>query len=445
MAGILLVDFGTSRVKCVLWSKESHGVVDEAQVASPAPWFGPAGEVEISPDAYWSAFEATVGKLSGRHPSVDELWLCSDLHGFIAATLAGEPITPYIGWRDGRASAKNAPGLSTFDRLNQRQEMFFALSGMKLGPGLPILSLAFLSAHNRLPQEFRLFTLPDWLLWRGGERDPAVHASLAAGTGLYDINRHEWSQQLYELADLADRSIVTPRVVAAGELAGRVSLGGRELRVFGCFGDLQSAVAGAGFPEQAKLVVNLGTGSQVLRSADKVPSGIERRPSAGGGEMAAITHIPSGRAISGFAELLDGSARLGGGAPFFWEKFAELTTEDVLGASLDIDLNIFDAAWRYEHGGSITGIREGKLSPAELIAGIAKSWLAQYAEAMDQLDPAHVDDRVLVSGGLSRRAAFVAPVIAALSGRQAQPARIVTGEETLDGLLSMSRIHSRGN
>jgi hypothetical protein len=46
---------------------------------------------------------------------------------------------------------------------------------------------------------------------------------------------------------------------------------------------------------------------------------------------------------------------------------------------------------------------------------------------------------------LSRRAAFVAPVIAALSGRQAQLARIVTGEETLDGLLSMSRIHARGN
>jgi hypothetical protein len=161
--------------------------------------------------------------------------------------------------------------------------------------------------------------------------------------------------------------------------------------------------------------------------------------------MAAITHIPSGRAISGFAELLDGSARLGGGAPFFWEKFADLTTEEVLGASLDIDLNIFDAAWRYEHGGSITGIREGKFSPAELLAGIARSWLAQYAMAMDQLDPAHEDDRVLVSGGLSRRAAFVAPVIAALSGRQAQLARIVTGEETLDGLLSMSRIHAWGN
>jgi sugar (pentulose or hexulose) kinase len=423
---------------------ESQTVIDEAQVAAPSPRFGPAGEVEISPDAYWRAFEATAGKLAGKHPSVNKVWLCSDLHGIIVATPTGEPITPYIGWRDARASAKNASGVSTFDQLNERQEIFLALSGMKLRPGLPILSLAFLSARHELPQEFRLFTLPDWLLWRGGEREPAVHPSLAAGTGLYDINRHQWSQQLYELAGLGNRRIVTPRVVAAGELAGRVVLGGRALEVFGCFGDLQSAVAGAGFPERARLVVNLGTGSQVLRRVDNVPSGIERRPAAGGGDIAAITHIPSGRAISGFAELLDGSARLGGGAPFFWDKFAALVTEDALGASLDVDLNIFDAAWRYQGGGSITGINEGKFSPAELIAGIAKSWLAQYALAMDQLDPAHEDDRFLVSGGLSRRAAFIAPVIAALSNRQALLAQTVTGEETLDGLLSMACIHDQG-
>ena len=443
MADILLVDFGTSRVKCVLWSPESQAVLDEAQVASPAPRFGPAGEVEISAEAYWSALETTAGKLANRHPLVKALWLCSELHGVIAATPAGEPITPYIGWRDARASAKNALGVSTFDRLNDRNETFFALSGMRLRPGLPILSLAFLSAHNHLPQAFRLFTLPDWLLWRGGERDPAVHASVAAGTGLYDINRRQWSQQLYELAGLADRCIVTSRIVAAGELAGRIHLGERELQVFGCFGDLQSAVAGAGFPERAKLVVNLGTGSQVLRSADNVPSGIERRPAAGGGEIAAITHIPSGRAINGFAQLLDGSARLGGGAAFFWQKFAELSTADVLGARLDVDLNVFDASWQYQHGGSIRGIHEGSFSPMDLMAAIAKSWLAQYALAMDRLDPAREDDVFLVSGGLSRRAAFIAPVIAALSGRQARLARIVTGEETLDGLLSMSRVHAR--
>jgi sugar (pentulose or hexulose) kinase len=439
MADILLVDFGTSRVKSVVASLDSLKVVDEAQVASPAPRFGPAGEVEVSAEAYWSALEATAGELATRHPQVKALWLCSELHGVIVADAAGVPITPYISWRDGRASSLDASNSSAFDRMSDRSEAFFSLTGMKLRPGLPILSLAFLATQNQLPDAFRLFTLPDWLLWRGGERAPGVHVSLAAGTGLYDLNRHEWSRPLCELAGLGGRTIVTPRIVRVGEVAGRIRLGTLDMPVFGCVGDVQSAAAGTGFPVVAKLVVNLGTGSQVLRSTPAIPFGIERRPGADGVDFAAITHIPSGRALNVFAELLDGSARLGGGAPFFWTKFRQLSPVEVLDAKLGVDLNVFEAAWRYRYGGVVSGINEGRFSPADLMAGIARGWLAQYAEAMNRLDPSRQEDKLLVSGGLSRRASFIVPAISALSGRTARLAEVVTGEETLDGLLAMSR------
>jgi hypothetical protein len=445
MTDILLVDFGTSRIKCVLWSPETQAVLDETQVASPEPRFGSSGEVETSPEAYWLALEETAGRLARRHPQVKLLWLCTELHGVIVASPAGDPITPYISWRDARAMVKNASGKSTFDELGDRSEAFFSLSGMKLRPGLPILSLSFLAARNELPCAFRLFTLPDWLLWRGGERDPAVHASIAAGTGLFDINRQEWSGLLQNFAGLADCTISSSRIALAGEQAGSIHLGGRELQVYGCFGDLQSAVAGTGFPVQAKLVVNLGTGSQVVRATADIPPGIERRPGADGREITAITHIPSGRALNVFAELLDGSAKLGGGSAFFWSRFSQLPVAEVLGAKLDINLNVFDAAWQYDFGGSVRGIHEGSFSPMDLMAGIAKSWLAQYATAMDRLDPAREDDTFLLSGGLSRRAGFIAPAIAALSGRKALLAKIITGEETLDGLLAMSRIHTHAD
>jgi hypothetical protein len=121
-------------------------------------------------------------------------------------------------------------------------------------------------------------------------------------------------------------------------------------------------------------------------------------------------------------------------------KFSQLSPAEVLDAKLEVDLNVFAAAWRYRYGGVVGGINEGRFSPAELMAGIARGRLAQYAEAMDRLDPSRQEDIFLVSDGLSRRASFIVPAISALSGRTARLAEVVTGEETLDGLLAMSRM-----
>ncbi len=439
MSDLLLVDFGASRVKCVLWSLQRQCVIDEAEVAAPTPTFGSQGEVEVAPETYWSALETTAGRLVAKYPGVGALWLCTEMHGMIVADREGTPFTPYISWRDGRAIVKDASGISTFDKLLPQGETFFAQSGMKLRAGLPIVSLAHVAAQSVLPGFLRLFTLADWLLWRGGERKPAIHASLAAGTGFYDVHRQIWSSDLFDFAGLAYRETKVAALAPMGTPIGCIELAGRSIRVFGGVGDLQAAVFGAGFPGQASLAVNLGTGSQVLRAWHNIPKGVERRPGADGRDFAAITHIPSGRALNVFAAFLDGCAMLGGGEPFFWRRFDGLSSEQVLNARLEVDMNVFAAAWQYERGGFIRFIHEGNFTPDELLAAIAKGWLGQYVAAMEQLDPGREDMTFLVSGGLSRRAEFVSTVLSTLSGRAALPVETLTGEETLDGLLVLAR------
>jgi sugar (pentulose or hexulose) kinase len=124
MPDLLLVDFGASRVKCALWSEQRQCVVDEAEVAAPVPTYGPQGEVEVAPEAYWSALEATAGRLVAKHPSINALWLSTEMHGVILADREGVPLSPYISWRDGRAIVKDASGTSTFDKLASRGEAF---------------------------------------------------------------------------------------------------------------------------------------------------------------------------------------------------------------------------------------------------------------------------------------------------------------------------------
>jgi hypothetical protein len=118
-----------------------------------------------------------------------------------------------------------------------------------------------------------------------------------------------------------------------------------------------------------------------------------------------------------------------------------LNVAQVLAADNDIniDMGVFAAAWRYQHGGAILNIHEGRFSLDTMLAALAKSWLMQYAAAMTALDPARQQSSFLLGGGLCRRAAFILPVLEALTGRVGQTGESRTGEETLDGLLSLAQ------
>jgi len=440
----LLVDFGASRVKSAVWSPAQQSLLAVRECPAPTPHFGAGGKVEIDPEAYWSALEQTAGQLAEAFPEVEALWICAEMHGIVVADQCGNPLTPYISWRDERSIHPLGTAPSTLDMLLPQQEAFLAATGMRLCPGLPWVSLAHLEREGQLPQAFRCFTLVDWLLWRGGERTPGIHVSLAAGTGMFDIQQGDWSRALAASIGLADRVIHYPRIVPSGESLGAVSLAGRSLNVFGGVGDMQAAVHGAGFPQRAPLIVNLGTGSQVLGLSRVVGGKVGQRLLAGGQCAAAITHIPSGRALNVFAGMMDDWACLSGGQPTFWSAFSALTVDEVLEARLQVDPNVFEAAWQYRSGGAVTGIQEGRFSAKDFLAGLARGWLAQYGQALDMIDPDHEQAHFLLAGGLSRRANFILPVLEKLSGRRGQMAESITGEETLDGLQAMATMARNG-
>lgn len=437
-ASTLLADFGASRIKCALWSHDAQAITAIRECAAPSAQQGAFGEVEVDPEAYWRALVTTAGELLCAAGRVDALWLCTEMHGvLVGSAKGGSPHTPYISWRDERSHRALLGVVPISDRLSSCGDRFLEATGMRLRPGLPLLTLAYFQHAGQLPPEPYLFTLADWLLWRGGESDPAIHASLAAGTGLFDIHTGAWSEQLLELAGLSLHAVRLSKIAPVGTRIGRINLGGHRIDVYGGLGDLQAAACGAGFPAMAPLIINLGTGSQLLVSAEPIPAGIEYRLGVHGDRFGAITHIPSGRALNVFASLCDECAVAGGGRPFFWGRFAEMTVAEVLSARADIDLNVFDAAWRYQQGGAINAIHEGRFTVDNLLATLARSWLEQYVSAMDLVDPSHSQSSFLLSGGLSRRGAFILPVMEQLSGRRGIIATSRTGEETLDGLLAL--------
>jgi hypothetical protein len=125
-----------------------------------------------------------------------------------------------------------------------------------------------------------------------------------------------------------------------------------------------------------------------------------------------------------------------GANTLFWTIAAELTHDEVLGATLDIDLNFFAGAWRYGCGGSIARIHESTFTARELVAGVVKAMAKQYVEAMALVDPARACVEIVLAGGVPRRIPSLNSLLNDLDGRPVVTAS--DGEETLSGLARLA-------
>ena len=158
MNRVLLADFGSTRIKLLLWDR-CTGLVDREERPGAVPIRSDGGRFETSPEFYWRTLESAVGELfrrsaahaSGSEP--DSLWFCTEMHGFLLADRHGSPLSPYIGWQDQRAARTACGGeRSTLDLMRPAEQNFRALTGVRLRPVLPWLNLADIVIRVELPE-----------------------------------------------------------------------------------------------------------------------------------------------------------------------------------------------------------------------------------------------------------------------------------------------------
>lgn len=457
MSKILLVDFGASRIKTLLFDVIESVVIDKEERTSPsADSCSPIeNRFEIPIEAYWEALLETAGKIILRHPeeNIKQMWICSEMHGFVLTYRDGCAITPYISWKDQRANFDGIDGESTFEKLNSELPFFRSMTGMNLKPGLPVLTLASGFRAGSIPElkalskgaDVRILSLVDWLLFRGGESTPKANITLAAGLGVYDINKQALSEEILNSKYLHCLNISNLDIQSdISKPLGSISICGADISVFGGIGDFQAAIMGSGFLDKYDGVLNLGTGSQAAVRAINTSesSDHEIRIMSDGSFLSVITHIPCGRALNVFANFLNAFSAEGGGRHVFWKSWSLLFSENIVKSRLVSNLALFESAWgrfpEAKSNGAI-GLEEGSSSVSDVLAGIAKSWLLQYSIALNQLDPLGRAKKIIVCGGVGQKSKFVIPVLQHLMPqRNFYLASTITGEETLDGLLRLA-------
>ena len=440
MTVAILIDLGASRTKAIVFEKSSDKILDSIEFPSPVVAISTDGKAEVDGEQYWLVFERTITHLLGRNKryAINKIYICSEMHGFLLTTEDGFPRTGYISWRDQRASRDSSTASkTTLARLREvADNEFRQTTGMRLKAGLPLANLASIFRQTHATQErLRFLSLPEWLLVRGGCVHPNVHATLAAASGLFDINANRWSNDLLAYANVREGALLFSTISDPSHFLGDIKLHNSVLSVYGGFGDLQTALHGAGIDVMNTAVVNLGTGSQVaVMGSDTSNSSYEIRLSLHNQTIRTVSHIPAGRALNAFAKIFNDISIMGKGVPMFWDIWATLTPTEILDSTLNCDLNVFDAAWKSDTNSGWIQIKEEYAEARCVFASLARSWLIQYKQALELILEGDQFYTVKVTGGLARRGEFVLPVLQQLYGDRALFTSGDGVDETLEGL-----------
>lgn len=435
MTPYLLIDFGTTSTKSVLADLDS-GAFSHLQRHAALPRLdGPPGHYAVSLEAIAQRF----GRICTDYADIAPyrgIVLCSEMHGFALLDNSGRPLTPYIGWLDGR-SLEEVDGQSSFDLLTSALgERFKALTGMRPRPGFPLLNLVHLARTSELPTQVRVLSLPDWLAFSAGDDQTKAHPTMLAGMAFYDVHDRCPAAELIDLVqDLGGPRCSLNDPAPEDCPAGYWTHDGRRVPIYVGVGDHQCSVLGAGNAPRASLSINLGTGSQVALIDQRVDHPqIETRPFFGDSFLQAISHIPAGRVLNEFIGFLHEVHP----DRDFWALLGRLDEKAILEAPLDFDLSLFEGARNYRGGGAITGLNEGNWTLHNYLASLLKAFGRQYIEVLDVFDPDRRVPRCILSGGIAQKLPALHTLLAQQSGYKVLPATPL--DESLLGLRTLALV-----
>jgi sedoheptulokinase len=440
MTPYLLIDFGTTSTKAALVDLDSGSFSRIQRYAAIPNAAAPAGHHEVPPDAIQQRFLAICTDY-WQGVAFHGIVLSAEMHGFVILDGNDKPLTNYISWKDER-STQSIDGKDTFSLVSQSLgPRFKEIVGMHPRPGFPLLNLTHLLRTTFLPPDARVVSLPGWLALCSSDSLQRGHATTLVAMTFYDVHSNQPSDALTTLVrDITGQTFRLDEVAADGAVSGHLHIDGKKVPIFAGVGDHQCSVLGAGNTPGETISLNLGTGSQVGRiNAAIERDDIELRPYFGNDTLAAVTHLPAGRALNDYIGILDEVAAAAGAPKAdFWSMLADLNEDEVLQAKLDFNLSTFQSARHYRDGGHIARIEEGSFTLPHYLASLLKSFATQYLEIIEQLDPQHQAQRCILSGGIAQNLPLLHRLIAHLSQRQALDATAL--DESFLGLRTLALI-----
>lgn len=414
------LDLGSTRIKAAALREDwALGTV----ASEPAPALrGEGGLREGDALEYLRAAERVLSVAGTAAPRGTPLGITSQRSTFLLWEAGpGTPVTPMISWQDRRAADWCLRNAGVAERVTARTGL--VLSSHYVGAKLASLFDTDPALRRAAGAgDLLLGTLDTWALWNWSKRRcHRIDATMAARTLLFDLDRGDWADDLLEVFGVPRRVLpdVVPNIGRPVDLPGR-----------GCLtatvADQASGVLAAAGEDEGTALVNLGTGTFVLRpTRDR-----SLRPA---GYLVGPVLV-----LDGAASLLALEGPVNGGAAAVDGHGAGPTAAPVSDPSPDAlclpDTAGFGApSWRSDVRLTFSAACDALPHP-DLRRIALEGLVFRVRQIVEDLFPGPGPDTVLVTGGLSNEP-FLPAALAACLGTSVR-----VREESEGTLLGVARL-----
>lgn len=395
----LSLDFGASRVKWTLNSINDNLLLDSGSFSNP--YLKSDQIVEISIISIIKLTKSIISSLLKKW-KIEKVLISSQMHGFALMDSNNCFLTEYISWFDQRFLNNENKSLEKF--IKNHSDTFYNNTGMTIKSSLPYFnSIPVIKKLNY--NSFKLVSLPEILLHGLGVKNPKVHTTLIAGSGFYNIKENCCSKALLDIHyKLTGKNILfnehTDQFTSF-----ETKISGKIVNISIGYGDHQCSVLGANNTIYTTSI-NMGTGSQVSKIITsqeiEFSNKIQYRPYFDNKALKCITHIPSGRALNNYLNILESNKSSNN----IWDDINKLNVSDILNSTLTFNLAIFADAYNFQETSSqISGIKENNFTYRNYICSLIKSYLTQYIDIIELVEKNSKikATKIILSGGLAKQ------------------------------------------
>ena len=436
------IDIGSSFVKAVLLDLDERRMV--SSVKSPAPQkirYEDPLLFEVPAGEYVKTVKGLVDGFTGQYSDTEGLIISTQMHGFVYHAEGFED--RYVSWQDERCMEKmpgqNLSWLEWMQSWISPEEM--EEHGVYLKPSLGVCNLCVMLEQNPdMPRNGEFFTIGSYVI-HALTGNNICHISNAAPAGLADVRHHRWSRKMTTRMNLGDMTL--PRLVESDyEVCGTFESNGCMLKVHPDYGDMQVSALGSDIGVGDALV-NIATGAQVIRCADRFETGkYEIRPFFGDRYLYTISNMPAGRNLNVLVDFIaECAGALTGSEPdpqLVWRYVhAHQGQPD---ERLDVRTSFYINPY-FPDGGVISGITHTNLHMETLFPAAFRDmaetywrFIGDFGENRDWVK------RIVMSGGVSWKTPEIRENLEKVSGRMCVLSPIE--DEALAGMFRLAMVCS---